>query len=310
MPKRYTYEFVRGHILSRGGELISDRYSNNRMKLDVRCNKGHIWTPTFKEVLRGSWCGYCAKNVKNTVSDLNIMLDKMDATFLGDDFVNSYTALDVLCNKCNHIFHPTYGSIRTGCGCPECSYDVKRFSYDFVASIIEKAGGTLISEKYKSTADKVTISCNKCNLIWDKTFSSIRAGSWCPKCSTGKTQRVLEAIISEIYDNCEIESNYRGFDWLKNKKTGGKQEIDIFVPHMKLAIEYDGMQHFKPVKFSRKQGDAEMKFKRTQQLDKRKNRIIKAHPEDVSYFIRFNYKEKITREFVIQKLSDNGIPIP
>ena len=33
-----------------------------------------------------------------------------------------------------------------------------------------------------------------------------------------------------------------------------------------------------------------------------KNRKIKEHSNDVKYFIRFNYKEDITKKYVINKL--------
>ena len=70
----------------------------------------------------------------------------------------------------------------------------------------------------------------------------------CLTCSKHVSQNSLAKIIKDIFGK-HIEQNYRNIEWLKNSKTGYKLEIDIYVPKIKLAIEYDGEQHIKPVRF-------------------------------------------------------------
>ena len=102
-----------------------------------------------------------------------------------------------------------------------------------------------------------------------------------------------------------VEQNYKGFGWLKTK-SGRKQEIDIWIPKYKLAIEYDGEQHFKPMRYGTK---VEMlnKLNRTKKLDKIKNNKISKHINDVIFFIRFNYKEDISEKSVLYKLKEQGV---
>jgi len=98
-------------------------------------------------------------------------------------------------------------------------------------------------------------------------------------------------------------TNHTGFSWLKGPG-GGQQEIDIYFPNLKLAVEYDGEQHFKPIKFGNYTEDQSRKqLKYTKKLDRNKNKLIKQHPEDVDHFIRFNYKEAITKKYVIERLA-------
>jgi len=96
-----------------------------------------------------------------------------------------------------------------------------------------------------------------------------------------------------------------GFDWLKTE-TGGHQEIDIWVPDIKLAIEYDGEQHFKLMRYKSKKEMLE-KLKRTQELDKIKNDKVFCHPEDINTFIRINYTEKITYKNITKILKKYGV---
>lgn len=75
-----------------------------------------------------------------------------------------------------------------------------------------------------------------------------------------------------------------------------------------MAIEYDGEQHFMPVKFGGiSEREAKKKLKYVTKMDKLKNRKVKQHPEDIKYFIRFNYKEDLNYKYVYKKLMTLGI---
>ena len=104
-----------------------------------------------------------------------------------------------------------------------------------------------------------------------------------------------------MFPSYNICNNYREFGWLKDKIG---MEIDIWVPHLKLAIEYDGQQHFFPVRFGGiSQERAEDNFKSQKKRDRKKNRLIKAHPEEVNYFIRFKYDEPLDKEYIMNKIA-------
>ena len=54
---------------------------------------------------------------------------------------------------------------------------------------------------------------------------------------------------------------------------------------------------------------AKKRFKTQKARDERKNKIIKDHPEDIKYFIRFKYNEPITIKYIKKKLMELGINI-
>jgi hypothetical protein len=101
-------------------------------------------------------------------------------------------------------------------------------------------------------------------------------------------------------------SDFVGFAWLDTDGKGHRQEIDIWLPRIKLAIEYDGEQHFYPVSFgSSSKEKTQSAFKRTKWLDKRKNRLIGEHKDEIPFFIRFSYKEKTSLDdvdYIIKRL--------
>lgn len=56
-------------INQRGGILLS-KYVNIRTKVKVKCEKGHVWEATPKNLkakYKKSWCPHCPKQVISTI---------------------------------------------------------------------------------------------------------------------------------------------------------------------------------------------------------------------------------------------------
>jgi hypothetical protein len=55
-----------------------------------------------------------------------------------------------------------------------------RFTYEYVKSVIETHGDTLITKKYNNYRQRLTIVCHKCKCQYEQTFQCIqRALSIC-----------------------------------------------------------------------------------------------------------------------------------
>ena len=111
------------------------------------------------------------------------------------------------------------------------------------------------------------------------------------------TETELYRIIKSIFPNKKVIHHYRT-KWLKG------QEIDIFVPHLNLAIEYDGIQHFKPIKA----WGGEEGLKKNIERDKIKEEKCKKNNVTL---IRFTYKENdlLSENYVKSKLKKCGIEL-
>lgn len=205
------------------------------------------------------------------------------------------TKLKWKCNKCNHQWLAIYSLIKRGSWCPCCA-GVKRVTIDDCKLLAKQKGGKCLSDQIKNSYTKLTWSCSY-NHIWESAYSDIKKGRWCPLC-LNKNQTKIYKYCKEMFPKKNIFCNYTGFDWLKSGEgTGRKMELDIFIPDLKLGIEYDGEQHFQPVRF----GGVSLKkatecFLRQKERDIIKNKLIKEHPEDINVFIRISYKEKINKK--------------
>jgi hypothetical protein len=98
------------------------------------------------------------------------------------------------------------------------------------------------------------------------------------------SERELLNIVRDIFPNNEV-IHQASPEWL------GRQRLDIFMPELRLAIEYQGQQHYKPVSlFGGDEG-----FKQTQERDKLKAKLC---AEKGVTLIYFQYDESITRKLI------------
>jgi hypothetical protein len=108
------------------------------------------------------------------------------------------------------------------------------------------------------------------------------------------TETMVYKLIHELLPNCEILRHHRP-DWLEGL------ELDIYIPSIKLGIEYQGQQHFKAIKA----WGGEKALKDLQTRDRRKAKICSKLGIPLIYI---DYTNPITRRFISERLTDAGIP--
>ena len=83
----------------------------------------------------------------------------------------------------------------------------------------------------------------------------------------------------------------------------GRQSIDIYIPEINLAVEYQGQQHYEPVAlFGGEEG-----FKNTRFRDERKRLLLEVNKVRL---LEWRYDAPITQEALLMRLSNLGITLP
>lgn len=298
--QKYCIEDIKKIAKSRGGQCVSSTYNGYNGLVDFICQHGHEWKTSPKNIIfANTWCPKCRYiKARNTIEQAQQIAISNNGICLSKRY--TIGKLEWKCNR-GHVWPAPYSRIKNGKWCPECNLERQRNGLSSAHKLANNMGGLCLNKYYKNANTKMKWKC--CNgHIWFAVYSSIRRGSWCAICKKS-SQRRLFNIIKEIFNKEVVLFDYNEFDWLKNNKTGGIQEIDIWVPHIKLAIEYDGEQHFNPIKYF----GGEEKFIKTKTLDALKNYKIAQNKKDVKYFIRFNYKDTLTKNNVLSILKDNGV---
>src|SRR5690554_891417 len=307
MRKKTHEEFI-GELFDKYGNeyvALSD-YVNSNTKITIRHNKcGHIWNPYPLNILRKSGCPECKKKKLNQSFKLDFSIVKesfkKESYILlsnENDYINAKSKLKFTCPK-GHSGEINWNNFNNGQRCLDCGYDSikekQRKDIDDVMKDIEDVGYELISfenDKYENTRTKVTVSC-KNGHITTKTFSSIMNGHGCPHCvNPSKSEVKIAEILTR--ENVSFVMQYR-IPECRNKRELPFDFAIIKDDNVLFLLEFDGRQHFMPVKkFGGEDG-----FRKTQENDQIKNAFCKSNNISLE---RISYKQSNNIEKALLQL--------
>lgn len=284
---------------------VETKYNGNRENVDLKCSKcGHIKNTSPNNALTNKlYCLNCAGKVINTE-----IVENMIKANWGDEYtlIKPYTkdkdGIWVRHNSenCNENEFRTYVSnfIYKKQGCKVCS-DIsngKNKTDKAVRRLVEYVDyvdGYTFLEEPKRAKDKFLIKPEFCgHEPYMATRQDFERGSRCPKCRRSKGEELIEKLLIE--NNVSYKTQYTFSDlYYKNKL---RFDFAIFdnVGDVKCIIEFDGVQHYKPVDFF---GGIE-NFEKIKKRDSIKNKYCLDNNIEM---IRISYLEFDSIEYIINE---------
>jgi hypothetical protein len=216
---------------SKGGECLSTIYINSSENMSWKCSDGHIWSTTFHRIRQGSWCLKCYhENRKLTIEECQEFAKNKGGICLSETYDGCMDKMPWKCAK-NHIWRTSFDSIKSGCSwCPEC----QKLTIEECREYALSKNGECLSETYLNSEHKMSWKCSKSH-TWNATFHSIKQGSWCPECSSNKSEKLCREIFEKLL--MEPFPTQRP-QWLE------KLELDGYNEELNIAFEYNGKQHY------------------------------------------------------------------
>jgi len=285
---------IRQSIESRGGVFgtiyreitISNGKNLKRWFVEYTCDQGHH-NKKRVDTMNKAWCYECTKG---TINDAHRLAEKLGWKFLSDTYINANTKYRWQCNR-GHIIEAKYGNVYAGKGCKKC----QMHSLDDLKKKAQEHGGECLSTKYTKILDRYRFRC-KNGHEWEAFGSSILAGTWCAECNVTINERTCRKIMEFIYKR---PFDKQRPDWLTTDK-GGRLELDCYNEELKIALEYNGKQHYEMVPYFYKTQKA---FEDCQQADRDKERLCRDNnihlivvPYTVQYQELYRYIRKRCRD--------------
>lgn len=194
-------------------------------------------------------CPSCLTKINRlkTIDEIKNKMDKLFPTIEIDynNYVNTSTNVLCKCKKCGHIFKRKIntffcGNLK-GDPCPKCNQEIITKAKIKTTSFFQEQVNALygigaydVLSEYESSNKKVTVRCNQCNKTFNIEANSFLHGHGCPyhNCNSSLMEKEIADFIKNKTD-VEVLTNYR-------KLIDGK-ELDIYIPSLKLAFEFDGI---------------------------------------------------------------------
>ena len=230
-------------------------HAGMRLKAWWKCKKhGHSWCATIQSrAVQGKNCPICSnqKLLKGfndvgtlcpeiyNVWDFEKNNGKTPADFAG---LHSNKKVYLKCEH-GHSYSTTISDFTRGYGCPICSNKQVLAGFNDLATTHPQLAKEWDYEKNKGlTPQQITYGSDKkawwkCERghSWHAVISSRAAGRGCPEClkeyQVSLTEKTFAFYLSKHFS--DLKENV-------HLKELGRRELDIYVPSLKLAVEYDG----------------------------------------------------------------------
>jgi hypothetical protein len=264
LSKKHTIEDMKKLAKSRCGLCLSSEYVNSQTKLEWECSEGHRWLAVPAKISYGQWCSICSGNKKKTIDDMRNLALSQGGRCLSIYYKNNHDPLVWECSE-GHIFKTSYSAVKLaisrGGFCSKCGIlrrtEKKKLTIEEMRDIAITRGGKCLSDKYIDAHGPLTWVCGNGHQF-DMNANSVKNNHWCPHCQFYLNENKCRYIIEKL----------TGKRFKSTKKILNGLELDGYNEELKLAFEYNGVQHYKFIEFFHKTYDEFLKRKEYDDLKK------------------------------------------
>lgn len=253
-------------VIKRFKEKHGDRYDyslvkyiKNDIKVEVICKTHGPWLIKSWDHAQGHGCIKCRneslKNLKYTKDSILLKCKEKHNERYDYSLINEFKGITnkykFICKKHNNTFETTFPIHLNGDGgCRKCMYEknsqTNKINLDYFISesnLIHDNKYNYSKVEYKNNSTKIKIICPKHGVFEQRPHAHKDLKQGCPKCKERKGERIIRKylecnsikyIFQHSFDNC---------------RNINRLFFDFYIPHLNICIEFDGEQHYKPIKF-------------------------------------------------------------
>ena len=232
--------------------LIIGEYINYSTSIEIKhlvCDNISKSTPDNHLHKNGKGgCNICFRTIKSNKEELQEKSDKIHNSeyLIIGEYINCDSNIEIKHLICNHIFYQKPYSHLYNNKCPKC-HGKNRLTKEILQEKSDIKYGkdeyTILGE-YNNNHTPILIKHNKCGSEYMQTPNNHLRDRECYRC---RKNSIGENKIMEYLENRNI--NYIFNKSLKDCSIKNKKlRFDFYLPEYNICIEYDGEQHFKPIK--------------------------------------------------------------
>lgn len=240
----YGYTLIQDFWVDRIRKFVTEDFYGYK----YHSNLTNLINPNVKLKIVDVGNPYTLENIKNWlfINYKNFELCE------NNEYSGSKIPLWFKCFECEDFFHATWNDIQGGQNCAICAgkqlgnfHDLGNLRPDIAAEWDYDKNILTPRDFTHASSKKVFWKCSECDFKWDATIlNRTFNGTGCPNCALSSDG---EAEIERILIFYKIEfSPEKRFENCKDKKC---LPFDFHIIKYNLCIEYQGIQHFKAIKF-------------------------------------------------------------
>jgi len=239
-----TEDFIKRSRITHGNKYDYSlvKYKTNGSKVKIICPKHGVFNQVASSHMIGKSCRLCELEDRgDTFETFKIKANKIYGNKYDYSLVkykNSKTHIDILCKE-HGIFSQTPSRhINNNMGCDKCrnihQSEIKEEDFIKKATEVHKKEYKYDNTNYNGVSNKVNIKCKKHGYFMQYGYVHLR-GAGCPRCGVSHSRSKNEIEIIEHLKE-------RGINIIESdRRVIAPLELDIVIPDIKIAIEYNGI---------------------------------------------------------------------
>lgn len=263
-------------ILEKAKEVHAGKYIYNKVQyvnmndpVEIVCPiHGSFWQKLYNHAILSTGCPNCARGSDKLSLEEFISKSK---TVHGDKYDYSKVKYEtnaslvtITCLK-HGDFVQRAASHLAGNKCKKCHVEeIRNTTEEFIqqANLIHGDKYDYSRVKYHGNKQHVEIVCPTHGSFWQKPNSHLTGSNGCRLCQDSKGERAVELCLKKY-----------GINYIREYRLSPyRYRFDFFLPELNIFIEFNGLQHYKPVNIF----GGEEAFHKTKQRDGIKKNLIKA----------------------------------
>ena len=253
--KEFIVKSLQVHIDVYDYSLVN--YINNKTKVKIVCKSHGEFEQKPSSHLNGQGCPKCGKlksaNSQKLPVEEFIKIASNKHNNLYDYSFVSYNNLDnnikILCQKHGSFTQRASRHLNDSI-CSKCNHlnssNNQKDSKEAFVEKSKKVHGNLFDYSnvlYINNKTKVEIICQKHGSWWQTPVNHIMNKQKCPWCNESKGETLIKQFL--INNNIKFEREKTFTDCINIHKL----PFDFYLPELNICIEYNGIQHYKPVEY-------------------------------------------------------------
>jgi very-short-patch-repair endonuclease len=218
-------------------------YVNRKTKVKIICPKHGVFEQEPNNHINGQECGKCHGLYKTNddfiIEAKTIHSEKYDYSLI--KYIDSKTKVNIICPQHGEFKQLPYAHIY-GQGCPKC-IGLNKTTDEFIKEAKEVHGDkydySLVD--YFDSREKIKIICKNHGEFIQSPNMHLR-NNGCPICCESKGEKLVRVFLLENKINFIQQHKFN------DCKNILPLPFDFYLPDYNICIEYDGIQHYKPVK--------------------------------------------------------------
>lgn len=296
MTKRLTQEEFEKRIKEQGNgefEILGD-YNGRRKKVKTRHVKcGHVWGLIPDSFFNGRRCPKCARVRIDNDKFIYMVKNLSNGEYMVlGEYKSQKVPVKMKHKTCGQVWYPTLDGLRTGRGCPRCAGRPIVTTDEYSKRVTDISEEYEVIGEYKNRREGIEMLHKECGRHFYMSPDEFIKGNRCPLCRQSKGEKEVEIYLKEL--RIQFEPQKR-FEDCRHRYT---LPFDFYIPSLNVAIEYDGIQHFKPIEVW---GGVEA-YKQTKLRDSVKNNYCETNGIKL---IRIRYDQEV-EEVLRKELVDSN----